>query len=29
MPFFKNGEEEGKTGPVWKLVPVVVVGVDI
>jgi hypothetical protein len=20
MPFFKNGEQEGKTGPVWELV---------
>jgi hypothetical protein len=22
MPFFKNGEQEGKTGPVWGLAPV-------
>jgi hypothetical protein len=22
MPFLKNGEQEGKTGPVWVLVPV-------
>jgi hypothetical protein len=22
MPFFKNGEQEDKTGPVWGLVPV-------
>jgi hypothetical protein len=22
MPFFKNGEKEGKIGPVWELVPV-------
>jgi hypothetical protein len=22
MPFFKNEEQEGKTGPVWELVPV-------
>jgi hypothetical protein len=22
MPFLKNGEQEGKTGPVWGLVPV-------
>jgi hypothetical protein len=20
MPFFKNGEQEGKTGPFWELV---------
>jgi hypothetical protein len=24
MPFLKNREQEGKTGPVWGLVPVVV-----
>jgi hypothetical protein len=22
MPFVKNGEQEGKSGPVWGLVPV-------
>jgi hypothetical protein len=22
MPFVKNGKQEGKTGPVWELVPV-------
>jgi hypothetical protein len=22
MSFFKNGEQEGKTGPIWGLVPV-------
>jgi hypothetical protein len=22
MVFFKNGEQEGKTGPLWGLVPV-------
>jgi hypothetical protein len=22
MPFFHNGEQEGKTGPVWGLAPV-------
>jgi hypothetical protein len=22
MPFLKNGEQEGKTGPVWVLAPV-------
>jgi hypothetical protein len=22
MTFFKNGEQEGKTGPIWELAPV-------
>jgi hypothetical protein len=22
LPFIKNGEQEGKTGPIWGLVPV-------
>jgi hypothetical protein len=26
MSFFKNGEQEGKTGPVWDLAPVGGVG---
>jgi hypothetical protein len=21
MPFYKNGQQEGKTGPVWRLIP--------